>query len=107
MTCRAYRSGDQMRCPCGLAWDVDDPDPPECPRTRAANNGHMVDLRVAPDRRARTPGTVKLEMPVDLPLEIAQGMARAAGAAAGYQFGTAEGVAAMVAAYRVLLDLVG
>ena len=32
MTCTAYRSNDQMLCRCGLAWDVNDPEPPVCSR---------------------------------------------------------------------------
>lgn len=28
--CHAYQASDQMRCKCGLAWDVNDPEPPEC-----------------------------------------------------------------------------
>lgn len=100
-----------MRCPCGLAWDVGDPDPPACPDTKAVNHNHVdapvLDRRTTPERRMRTPNTVKLEMPLALPPEIAYEMSRAAGAAAGYQFGTADGVAAMSAAYRVLLDHVG
>lgn len=28
--CRAYQASDQMICPCGLQWDVNDPDPPRC-----------------------------------------------------------------------------
>jgi len=28
--CRAYQMSDQMVCPCGLAWDVNDPEPPVC-----------------------------------------------------------------------------
>lgn len=31
MTCQARREGDQMCCGrCGLAWDVDDEERPEC-----------------------------------------------------------------------------
>lgn len=30
--CGAYQCSDQMLCPCGLAWDVNDPEPPRCPR---------------------------------------------------------------------------
>lgn len=30
--CGAYACGDQMLCPCGLAWDIGDDDPPGCPR---------------------------------------------------------------------------
>ena len=29
--CKARRYSDQMQCDqCGLQWDVNDPDPPEC-----------------------------------------------------------------------------
>tara|TARA_R110002033_G_scaffold64766_4_gene115677 strand:+ start:6460 stop:6759 length:300 start_codon:yes stop_codon:yes gene_type:complete len=28
--CKAIRQGDQMQCVCGLAWDIDDTDLPEC-----------------------------------------------------------------------------
>jgi hypothetical protein len=28
--CKARQFSDQMLCECGLAWDVNDPDPPEC-----------------------------------------------------------------------------
>lgn len=29
--CKAIQYSDQMQCgACGLAWDVNDPDPPEC-----------------------------------------------------------------------------
>ena len=28
--CRAYQTSDQMMCPCGLQWDINDPDPPSC-----------------------------------------------------------------------------
>lgn len=29
--CKARQYSDQMLCECGLAWDVNDPEPPECP----------------------------------------------------------------------------
>ena len=28
--CNARQFNDQMQCACGLAWDVNDPEPPEC-----------------------------------------------------------------------------
>lgn len=28
--CRAVQKSDQMTCECGLTWDVNDCDPPEC-----------------------------------------------------------------------------
>lgn len=30
-TCKARQYSDQMMCQCGLAWDVNDPEPPACP----------------------------------------------------------------------------
>ena len=33
-TCKAYQASDQMVCPCGLQWDMNDPDEPECPTIR-------------------------------------------------------------------------
>ena len=31
MTCRAIQYSDEMHCAsCGLRWDVNDPEPPEC-----------------------------------------------------------------------------
>lgn len=30
MSCKARQYSDQMQCPCGLAWDAGDPDPPRC-----------------------------------------------------------------------------
>lgn len=32
--CLARQYSDQMQCACGLAWDMNDPDPPECPQER-------------------------------------------------------------------------
>lgn len=30
--CFAYQQSDEMACSCGMRWDVNDPDPPKCPR---------------------------------------------------------------------------
>jgi len=27
MICKAYRFNDQMLCSCGIAWDINEPDP--------------------------------------------------------------------------------
>lgn len=32
--CQATQHSDQMLCSCGLAWDVNDPEPPTCPATK-------------------------------------------------------------------------
>ena len=34
--CKAYQASDQMICPCGLQWDVNDPEPPQCKTKRIA-----------------------------------------------------------------------
>jgi hypothetical protein len=32
-TCKATQRSDQMFCErCGIQWDVNDPDPPDCPK---------------------------------------------------------------------------
>lgn len=36
-TCDARRQGDQMQCRCGLAWDLNDLDPPQCQKTAVGN----------------------------------------------------------------------
>ena len=41
--CQARQYGDQMICaPCGLTWDTNDPEPPECRK-----NIKRADARVA------------------------------------------------------------
>ena len=57
MSCKAYQASDQMICGhCGLQWDVNDPDPPPCPRnaeedlykqrpSRAEKNRKSTDLK--------------------------------------------------------------
>lgn len=43
MTCNAKRVGDQMLCgPCGLQWDMNDPEPPKC---KGLNGGRSAVLR--------------------------------------------------------------
>jgi hypothetical protein len=36
-TCKARRFSDQMQCACGLSWDINDSEPPECPRSVNGN----------------------------------------------------------------------
>lgn len=36
--CKARREQDEMVCyDCGFRWDVDDPDPPKCPKKESAD----------------------------------------------------------------------
>lgn len=44
-TCRARQHSDQMLCDCGLGWDVNDPDPPEC-RSTAVATQQIAAMRV-------------------------------------------------------------
>jgi len=30
-SCRAQARGGSMYCPCGMTWDINDPEPPVCP----------------------------------------------------------------------------
>ena len=78
--CQARQESDQMRCvPCGLVWDMNDPDPPECRK-------HI--------KRAAAKG-----LPVDLPSDVAAAMVKTYQANAG-------GLSGMRAAYRLFLDRV-
>lgn len=43
--CRARQYSDQMQCPCGLAWDMNDPDPPQCPMTIPKNRRQRFEDR--------------------------------------------------------------
>lgn len=50
MTCRARQYSDQMQCPCGLTWDVNDVDPPLCPEREKAEkkertHGFLMSLK--------------------------------------------------------------
>lgn len=51
MSCQARREGDQMCCGrCGLAWDVDDEERPECrpagtPPERSTGDAAIADMR--------------------------------------------------------------
>lgn len=49
-TCKARRMQDQMQCAaCGLAWDIDDPDPPECPLENRKQRGLAVFAKIKED----------------------------------------------------------
>lgn len=65
-TCEARRQGDQMQCRCGLAWDLNDPDPPQCQKAAvgnealgqarkiiAGNQGQQLDLLSVPEMPLR------------------------------------------------------
>lgn len=54
--CRARQQSDQMHCSnCGLTWDMNDPEPPECPETRI--------------KRARDQAIGRIEESLGVPIE--------------------------------------
>lgn len=112
--CDAKRYSDQMQCACGLAWDVNDPDPPQCRRQRHVEPGKRATPRIIEARReleamqAASDGIVTAllgpKLPENLPLSLAGRMTAAYERAMD---SGRSGTAAMQAAYRVLLDSLG
>lgn len=46
--CQARQYSDQMICgKCGVQWDVDDPEPPVCPKRKQKEEEHEKAQRVA------------------------------------------------------------
>ena len=91
--CQARQYGDQMICaPCGLNWDVNDPEPPECRKNikRAAAKVAKFEAETKPKAKG---------LPVDLPSDVAAEMVKTYQANAG-------GLSGMRAAYRLFLDRV-
>ena len=97
--CHARQESDQMRCvPCGLVWDMNDPEPPECRKNikRAIARVAKVEadiLPVMPHRHGQG------RLPDELPPDLAGEMVKTFQA-------NGRGVAAMQAAYRLFLDRV-
>ena len=92
--CHARQESDQMRCvPCGLVWDMNDPEPPECRK-----NIKRAVAKVAKIEAAPLPIKPK-GMPTELPVDVAAEMVKTYQANAG-------GLSGMRAAYRLLLDRV-
>lgn len=96
--CQARQYSDQMICaPCGLAWDMNDPEPPEC---------HKNIKRVAKIEEEAAPLKSKepRRLPVMLPDDVAAEMVKT------YQANARDGlkgqIAGMQAAYRLFLDRV-
>ena len=92
--CHAWQESDQMRCvPCGLVWDMNDPEPPECRK-----NIKRAVAKVAKIEAAPLPIKPK-GMPTELPVDVAAEMVKTYQANAG-------GLSGMRAAYRLFLDRV-
>lgn len=95
--CQARQYSDQMLCAaCGLAWDMNDPEPPECHKNikRAIARVAKIEEEAAPLK----------SFPVMLPDEVAVEMVKT------YQANARDGlkgqIAGMQAAYRLFLDRV-
>ena len=42
--CKAYHVGQQWFCDqCGMTWDIDDDDPPECHHVALVKDNFMID----------------------------------------------------------------
>ena len=100
--CHARQESDQMRCvPCGLVWDMNDPEPPECRKNikRAVAKVAKIEEEAAP-LKSKEPR----RFPVMLPEEVAVEMVKT------YQANARDGlkgqIAGMQAAYRLFLDRV-
>ncbi len=93
--CQARQYGDQMICaPCGLNWDVNDPEPPECRKNikRAIARVAKIEEEAAPLKVKKAPA-----FPHELPADVAAEMVKTYQANRG-------GLAGMQAAYRLFLD---
>ena len=100
--CQARQYGDQMICaPCGLTWDTNDPEPPECRKNikRAVARVAKIEAEAAPLKVKKAPA-----FPHELPDDVAAEMVKT------YQANARDGlkgqIAAMQAAYRLFLDRV-
>ena len=97
--CQARQYGDQFICaPCGLTWDTNDPEPPDCRKVdqRSKTVKAVAEFDAAP-RVAKSPARLPDRLPVDLAAEMDR--AYRANAHGGHTAG-------IQAAYRVFLDRV-
>lgn len=66
--CRARQYNDQMACHhCGLAWDVNDPDPPACRDSTSTGprGGRQTKRQQYRDRALRNLDAILAELQVD------------------------------------------
>ncbi len=95
--CQARQYGDQMICaPCGLTWDTNDPEPPECRKNikRAIARVAKIEEDAAP-LKSKESGRLPAALPDDVAVEMVK----------TYQ-ANAGGLSGMRAAYRLFLDRV-
>ena len=92
--CQARQYGDQMICAaCGLYWDVNDPEPPECRKVDGRTRKVKAAGRFEEEPTPRT----RTGLPENLPADVAVEMVKAFQVRGGH-------IAGMRAAYRILLD---
>ncbi len=85
--CHARHYGDQIMCaPCGLNWDANDLEPPECRK----HDGRSKVVKLT--KQMEVPNLAPKHLPDTLPLHVAAEMERA------HKNG------GMQAAYRIFLD---
>lgn len=92
-SCLARQHSDQMMCEaCGLAWDVNDPDPPACRkvdrRSKIVKEIKTFDAPAAP-RVKRLPD----QLPADLAIDMVKAF-----------LANGQSINGMQAAYRLFLD---
>lgn len=92
-SCLARQHSDQMMCAaCGLAWDVNDPDPPACRkvdrRSKIVKEIKTFDVPAAP-RVKRLPD----QLPADLAIDMVKAF-----------LANGQSINGMQAAYRLFLD---
>ena len=96
--CQARQYGDQMICAaCGLNWDVNDPEPPECRKNIKRAIAKVTAQFEQENRPAKGRG-----LPVELPDDVAAEMVKVYRANA--RDGLKGQIAGMQAAYRLFLD---
>lgn len=95
--CKARQSATEMRCAeCGLAWDMNDPEPPECRKVdRRTREGQRTVRFEQQLKREKVQG-----LPEKLPADVVRAMAHAA--RNGQMM---PSYAAIEAAYRVMRDM--
>ena len=100
--CLARQYSDQMICAaCGLTWDTNDPEPPECRKNikRAVARVAKFEEQTAPLKVKKAPA-----FPHELPADVAVEMVKTYQANA--RGGLKGQIAGMQAAYRLFLDRV-
>lgn len=92
--CQARQYGDQIICAaCGLNWDMNDPDPPQCRPVDKRTKRAKAVAKFEADLKPKTSRKFPLELPADVAAEMVTAYQARGGSLAG-----------MRAAYRLLLD---